>query len=185
MSEQMKAVVEFAESELKDSINIEEFKGAFRLYPGGVALVTTDSTGGPAAMTISSLTSVSAEPPVLMFSASKLSSSLEAFASAETVVIHMLSTEQLDLAKLGSTSGIDRFAELDRWTRLPSGEPLFFEAFAWLRGRVVGRVEVAGSIVSIVHVVEASIPQPGSERVDKPLVYHGRKWHQLGEESSL
>lgn len=184
MAEAMHAAVDFRDADLVESVSAEEFKAAFRLYPGGVALVTTESTGGPAAMTISSLTSVSAEPPVLMFSASKLSSSLEAFASAETVVIHMLSSDQLDLAKLGATSGVDRFAESERWTRLPSGEPLFFETFSWLRGRVVGRVEVAGSLVSIVHVVEASVPSD-SDHDERPLVYHGRKWHQLGDQSSL
>lgn len=172
---------------LEDSIPAETFKAAFRLHPGGVALVTADSGTGPAAMTISSLSSVSIEPPLLIFSASALSSSFPVFAEAETVVVHMLSSDDLELAQLGATSGIDRFAESSCWTRLPSGEPVFPAAFAWLRGRIVQRLEAGNSMIFVVHVVGASVldDEHAPSESSGPLVYHARTWHRLGPHTAL
>ncbi len=63
------------------------------------------------ALTATSVASVSADPPMLMFSVSDASSSSPTVAAADTVVVHLLAAEQLHLAKLGATSGIDRFAD--------------------------------------------------------------------------
>lgn len=177
--------VEIPEADLADSIPVETFKSAFRLHPGGVALVTADSGAGPAAMTVSSLSSVSTDPPLLVFSASAISSSFPVFAEAETVVVHMLSSEEIDLARLGATSGIDRFADTSRWTRLPSGEPVFPSAFAWLRGRIVQRIEAGNSMICVVHVIGTSVldVEVDPDESAGPLVYHARNWHRLGEHS--
>ena len=88
------------------------FTAAFRAHPAGVALVTADAGGGPVALTATSVASVSADPPMLMFSVSDASSSSPTIAVADTVVVHLLRAEQLHLAKLGATSGIDRFADV-------------------------------------------------------------------------
>jgi flavin reductase (DIM6/NTAB) family NADH-FMN oxidoreductase RutF len=179
--------VEIPDADLAGSIPVEVFKSAFRLHPGGVALVTADAGRGPAAMTISSLSSVSTEPPLLVFSASALSSSFPVFAEAETVVVHMLSSDDLGLAQLGATSGVDRFADASRWTRLPSGEPVFPEAFAWLRGRVVQRIEAGNSVICLVHVIGASVVEDEQPPVEasEPLVYHARTWHRLGPHTAI
>jgi flavin reductase (DIM6/NTAB) family NADH-FMN oxidoreductase RutF len=173
--------------QLADSISEDTFKAAFRLHPAGVAVVTADPGDQPVAMTVSSLASVSTDPPMLVFSASAVSSSTPALERAETVVVHMLGSDQLWLAQLGATSGIDRFADTSAWTRLPTGEPVFPAVYAWLRGRIVQRVEAGNSIICVVHVIEASVPEDG-QRVDdpsRPLVYHARTWHKLGEHSTL
>jgi flavin reductase (DIM6/NTAB) family NADH-FMN oxidoreductase RutF len=94
----------------------------------------------------------------------------------------MLSAAQLALAKLGATSGVDRFADTTLWSRLPTGEPRFHEAPAWLRGRVVLRVALSGSILYVVHVIDASVD---SESASDPLAYHNRTWHRLGDHSAL
>jgi flavin reductase (DIM6/NTAB) family NADH-FMN oxidoreductase RutF len=169
------------------SVTADRFKSAFRLHPAGVAVVTADPGGQPVAMTVSSLASVSTEPPMLTFSASALSSSTPALERAETVVVHMLGNEQLWLAQLGATSGIDRFADTSVWARLPTGEPVFPSVYAWLRGRVVQRIVAGNSVICVVHIIEASVPEQGQlvDDPSRPLVYHARTWHDLGEHSAL
>lgn len=164
------------------SIPAETFKAAFRNHALGVSVVTADPGDSPMAMTISSLSSVSADPPLLVFSASEASSGTPVLGRADTVVVHMLSAAQLALAKLGATSGVDRFADTTLWSRLPTGEPRFHEAPAWLRGRVVLRVALSGSILYVVHVIDASVD---SESASDPLAYHNRTWHRLGDHSAL
>jgi flavin reductase (DIM6/NTAB) family NADH-FMN oxidoreductase RutF len=183
-----RTAVAISDEEAAGSVSAESFKAAFRLHPSGVAVVTADPGGSPVAMTVSSLASVSTEPPLLVFSVSAVSSSSPAFERADTVVVHMVGTDQLWLARLGATSGVDRFADTSAWRRLPTGEPVFPAAYAWLRGSIVQRVEAGNSVICVVHVVEASVPQaePGGGRdAAGPLVYHGRTWHRLGEHSRL
>lgn len=164
-----------------DAITVDLFKAAFRNHPLGVAVVTADPGDGPVAMTVSSLSSVSASPPVVSFSSSAASSSAPALERADSVVIHMLGAAELPLAKLGATSGIDRFADASSWYRLPTGEPVFRVARSWMRASVVHRVGVGGSVVYLGHVVEAVVDTEPSE----PLVYHDRTWHRLGKRSAL
>jgi flavin reductase (DIM6/NTAB) family NADH-FMN oxidoreductase RutF len=97
----------------------------------------------------------------------------------------MLGAEHLWLAQLGATSGIDRFADTDAWSRLPTGEPVFHGAFAWIRGRVCRRLIAGASVVYIVQALEASLPAEPADRDVPPLVYYNRTWHALGPTSVI
>jgi flavin reductase (DIM6/NTAB) family NADH-FMN oxidoreductase RutF len=167
----------------------DEFKAAFRNHPAGVALVTADAGSGPVAMTVTSVFSVSATPPLLVFAASDLSSSTPTLRAADTLVVHLLGADQLDLALLGATSGVDRFADESSWSRLPTSEPYFPAAHAWIRGRVVNKLDAGGSTVFVVLALDAHSPHAGAADADasasRPLVYHNRTWHELGEPSKI
>jgi flavin reductase (DIM6/NTAB) family NADH-FMN oxidoreductase RutF len=170
-------------------LSAEEFKAAFRNHPAGVAVITADAGEGPVALTATSVFSVSAEPPLLVFSVSAASSSTPVLKRAATVVVHLLTSPHLDLAILGATSGIDRFADTSIWSRLPTGEPYFTAAPVWIRGRVVDRMAAGGSTVLAVEALEAQSPARGSAEADaeasRPLVYHNRTWHELSESSKI
>jgi flavin reductase (DIM6/NTAB) family NADH-FMN oxidoreductase RutF len=172
-----------------ETVTPEEFKAAFRNHPAGVAVITADAGDGPVALTATSVFSVSAVPPLLVFSISELSSSSPTIRKADTVVVHLLGADQIDIAKLGATSGIDRFADTSIWTRLPTGEPYFPAAHAWIRGRIVNKMEAGGSTVVAVQALETKAPAPGDESADAklahPLVYHNRTWHRLDENSKI
>ncbi|TAJ48597.1 MAG: flavin reductase [Herbiconiux sp.] len=167
----------------------DEFKAAFRNHPAGVAVITADPGDGPVALTATSVFSVSAEPPLLVFSVSELSSSAPAIKRAETIVVHLLGASQLGLAKLGATSGIDRFADTTLWTRLATGEPYFPAAHAWIRARIVNEMQAGGSTVIAAEAVQTHAPAAGDPSADaasaEPLVYHNRTWHHLGEHSKI
>jgi len=160
----------------------DDFKAAFRDHPAGVAVITADAGDGPVALTATSVASVSAEPPLIMFSVSAMSSSTPTIRRAETVVVHLLAADQLDLAKLASTSGIDRFADTSVWKVLPTGETYFPSARSWIRARVL-EVVAAGS--SSIILVEALESKPVDEAAAVPLVYHNRTWHSLGNHSRI
>ncbi|MFV0452682.1 MAG: flavin reductase family protein [Propioniciclava sp.] len=167
------------------TLPVADFTHAFRLHPAGVAVVTADAGDGPVAMAVSSLFSVSISPPTLVFSASALSSSTPTLVRAETVVAHLVSADNVDLAKLCATSGVDRFGDDVEWARLPTGEPYYPGADAWLRGRVVDRVDVAGSTLLIVEALSAKPRPEGPVSEGAPLVYQGRRWFTLREDAVL
>lgn len=164
----------------------DSFVTAFRNHPAGVALVTADPGDGPVAMTATSVCSVDANPPTVAFSASKNSSSTPALLRASTVVVHLLSAHQLHLAKLGATSGIDRFADTSLWDRLPTGEIVFREAAAWIRGSIIGTLPAKGATLFMVEGVEIGGHHADPLRdAEPPLVYHSRGWHTLGSSTQL
>lgn len=170
---------------LSTALSADDFKLAFRGLAAGVAIVTSEHDGELGAMTATSVASISATPPLLIFSASQLSSATAVIAQAETVVVHILTADQLDLAILCAASGADRFADPSPWRRLPTGEP-YLPGTAWIRGRVVNRFAAGASIV---HVVEALTSNVSEEQHPtsgaSPLVYHNRTWHALDERSAL
>lgn len=165
-----------------DDLDVESFKSAFRGHPGGVAVITADAGDGPVALTATSVFSVSAEPPLLAFSVSEVSSSTPTILRAETVVVHLLGSSQLPIAKLGSTSGIDRFADKTLWSTLPTGEVYFPSSQVWIRGAVVNKIDAGQATIVIVRALQAELTR--SDDVE-PLVYHNRTWHRLGRQSEL
>ena len=149
-------------------VDLNAFRTIFRHHPGGAALITSQLNGQHVALTVSSLISVSAVPPMIMFSVSGQSSSAQVLAEAETIVVHMLDVDRVELAKLGATSGIDRFGDAKRWTELTTGERVFHEAPVWFRARIVQRIDVFGSSVCVAEILESSVtgddetdPAPG------------------------
>ncbi len=165
------------------ALSSEDFKAAFRQHPSGVAVITADAGSGPVMLTATSVSSVSAEPALLMFSLSAQSSSTPVIRRADTVVVHLLGAGQLSLAKLGATSGIDRFADTSLWSRLPSGDLYLPGARAWIRARVLTSMDAGGSVVILVEAVEASPAESAADQV--PLVYYNRTWHALGDHSQI
>ncbi|WP_022877447.1 flavin reductase family protein [Microbacterium sp. B19] len=168
------------------SVTADDFKRAFRGHPGGVAVITAYGEHGPVALTASSVSSVSADPPLLIFSVSSLSSATPTIVAASTIVVHLLDVEDISLARAGATSGLDRFADTSAWSRLSTGEPVYHGVRAWLRCAVVSRMDAGGSTVIAAQALQVNIErdlEPGEPGA--ALVYYNRSWHALGEHSLL
>ena len=171
------------ERHLESGLSAADFKLAFRHHAAGVAVVTADAGDGPVGITVSSLFSVSAEPPLMVFSIANSSSSAPALQRAETLVVHLLGSRHLEIARLCSTAGVDRFADTSLWRRLPTGEPHFPGVPVWIRGRVINRMEAGNSTVIAIHALESE--HADDDLTPTPLVYHNRTWHSLGDASRL
>ena len=159
------------------------FKAAFRTHAGGVAVVTADNGSGPAALTATSVCSVSVDPNLLLFSVADSSSAAPVLTTAASVVVHLLDAGDLELARLGATSGVDRFQDTSLWSTLATGEPRYHGVRTWIRGVVVNRVAAGTSTVILVEATRVSLPDDG--RTVAPLVHHDRAWHRLGDDSRL
>ncbi|HYJ50575.1 MAG TPA: flavin reductase family protein [Microbacterium sp.] len=163
-----------------------DFKSLFRGHPGGVAVITADPGTGPVALTATSVASVSVEPPLLVFSLSSISSASAAISASDTIVVHLLDEHDLELAKRGATSGVDRFADTSTWARLSTGEPVFPGVRAWVRCAIINRMDAGGSTVIAAHALQHHLARdidPGE--AGGGLVYHNRTWHRLGKQSVL
>ncbi|MFF2369203.1 flavin reductase family protein [Agromyces sp. NPDC058110] len=180
------AWTEAPKHDFSTSLSADEFKAVFRGHPGGVAVITADAGEGPVALTATSVSSVSAEPPLLIFSISALSSASEVLSRAETVVVHFLDANDLDLAKLGAARGVDRFADAHRWSRLVTGEPVYHDVRAWVRCAVIDRMGAGTSTVIAAHALQSHIERDADAgEPGDALVHHNRTWHRLGAHSRI
>jgi flavin reductase (DIM6/NTAB) family NADH-FMN oxidoreductase RutF len=156
----------------------EAFKLAFRHHPAGVAILTADSGEGPVALTVSSLISVSANPPMVAFSLSEASSNARAILQAETLVVHFVRRKDMQLARLCATSGTERFNANVKWDRLATGEPFYMEIEPRFRAAVRGRLAVPGASVVTAELLD--VFGHATEQLEKEaLVYTNRTWHGL------
>lgn len=100
-----------------------DLRRAFGRYGTGVTVVTIQTDLGPLGMTANSFTSVSMDPPLVLWSPAIASQRHDAFVAAQAFCIHVLCANQLDLAQHFAAQGHD-FDGFD-WLAGPNGAPTF------------------------------------------------------------
>ena len=146
------------------------FRSALGRFPTGVTVVTTRSaiSNEPVGLTVSSFNSVSLNPPMVLWSLSKTSSSLSHFMQTDRYVIHVLSAQQLALAKQFAYGSQPQRFQGCTPTTSPAGALMLDDAHvaAWFDCRCVARHEAGDHIVFIGQVEHCS------RQLLQPLVYH-------------
>lgn len=149
-------------------------RSVFRRHAAGVAVITARGDAGPVGFTATSLTSVSAEPPLLSFGIGTGASSWPAVAETDHVGVHILGEHQQDLAATFARSGADRFGAATAWREGPEGVPVLDDVQAWLLCRIAARVPAGDHRLVLAEVVLGDSTGPG-----RPLLYHQGRFHGL------
>lgn len=95
------------------SFSAAELKQAFSLYATGVALATTCVDDQPVGITVNSFSSVSIDPPLVLFSVNKALRSHDLFRSAPGFAINILGKNHKELSNRFARSGADKWSGLD------------------------------------------------------------------------
>ena len=106
----------------------EAYREALSAYGTGVTVVTAIGPRGPVAMTVNSFTSVSLDPPLVLWCPAKASARHDALAHAPRFMIHVMAEDQQALAQHFARSG-DDFAPVD-WHQDPDGLPVLAGALS-------------------------------------------------------
>jgi flavin reductase (DIM6/NTAB) family NADH-FMN oxidoreductase RutF len=153
-----------------------DLRRVFRQHPAGVAVVTADDGGRPVGMTVTSLASVTAEPPRISFNIAHTASAWPTLARAELMAVHLLRLDQSRLAATFARPGADRFAPPTRWRRGSDGVPLLHGCLAWMTVAGVERFPVGDHSILVATVLEC---EAGDGEGD-PLLYHERTYRSVG-----
>ncbi|URN13522.1 flavin reductase family protein [Streptomyces radiopugnans] len=137
--------------------NVEECRDYYRKLTAGVAVVTAGGAAGWSASTVSTVTSVSLSPPVILCCLSRSSDTLVAIREARRFAVHLLADHQADVADRCSRlpGGSTRLRDLRSEVRVIDGAPVIPGALAvsWCdlhSTTVVGdHVVVYGQLVSV------------------------------------
>ena len=77
-----------------DASTARSFRNALGTFPTGVTIVTVETENGPMGMTVNSFSSVSLDPPLVLWSPAKTSSRHGFFVTADNFAIHVLDANQ-------------------------------------------------------------------------------------------
>lgn len=146
---------------------------ALSQFTTGIAIITTLSPEGtPVGITANSFSSVSLEPPLVLWSLSLRAASLNVFRHSDRYLIHVLAADQLELAKRFATPGADRFGPHSgtHWQPNPRGLPYLQGNLAWLECTHRSQYEEGDHVILVGHV-EHFAATGGA-----PLAFHGGKY---------
>ena len=87
------------------SDNTQDLRAAFARFATGVTVITCASEMGPVAITANSFSSISLDPPLVMWAASRKSRRFPAFSMAWHYAIHVLGADQQDVCDLFARNG--------------------------------------------------------------------------------
>jgi flavin reductase (DIM6/NTAB) family NADH-FMN oxidoreductase RutF len=117
-----------------------ELRRALGTFVTGVTVVTTtDEEGGLHGVTANSFSSVSLDPPLVLWSQAVKAQSHPVFFKAERFAVNILAENQIELSNRFAKSSQQKFAGLDVDIG-PGGIPLLRGCNAWLQCRVVSRL---------------------------------------------
>ncbi|MCP3392512.1 flavin reductase family protein [Bradyrhizobium sp. CCGB12] len=114
-------------------VSSADFRGAMRHLTGGVSVITAGRGKDISGMTVTSVTSLSVEPPTLLVSINRDASSFSLIRRYGAFGVNILNADQLDAAERfagkGGLKGADRFAG-SQWVTSVSGVPLLVGALS-------------------------------------------------------
>jgi flavin reductase (DIM6/NTAB) family NADH-FMN oxidoreductase RutF/DNA-binding IclR family transcriptional regulator len=145
----------------------------------GVTVVTTvDAEGTLHGLTANSFSSVSLDPPLVLWSQATSAGSHPVFRDADRFTINILAEDQYDLANRFATRSPDKFSGID-YDLGVDGLPLLRDCSAWLECKVVSRYP-GGDHVIFVGSVDCI-----RQSTRRPLVFGGGQYlvadpHDLG-----
>jgi flavin reductase (DIM6/NTAB) family NADH-FMN oxidoreductase RutF len=164
--------------ELEDSINMqpEQLRRAMRLWATGVTIVTAKADGQQHGLTVSSFTSVSIDPPLVLVSIASTSRTGELIRQCGYFGVTILSEGQQDISDTFAgrvPENADRFAGLKTGT-LISGAPFLTDSLAWLDCHLKTTLAVGMSMIYIGEVIAVQNADSG-----QPLIYFNRDYQDL------
>jgi flavin reductase (DIM6/NTAB) family NADH-FMN oxidoreductase RutF len=150
------------------------------LFPTGIAVVTARTAGGDLyGVTINSFSSVSLDPPLVLFSLSRGLHTLDALLSANAFAIHFLREDQHHLSARFSQAPTKKWEDL-HYRDGVTGSPVLEPALALMECSLYAQYD-GGDHLIIVGRVEHIEKHSG----ENPLVFFRGRYHTIGSEAKL
>lgn len=142
-----------------------DFRAAMRHLAGGVSVITVGRGDEITGMTVTSVSSLAVDPPSLIVSVNRGSSSWPLLARERVFGVNMLTADQTGIADRfagkGGVKGAERFAGAE-WVKRVSGVPLLSGALAAIDCEVEDIIERHSHAIVIGRVLHVDLGPPAS-----------------------
>jgi flavin reductase (DIM6/NTAB) family NADH-FMN oxidoreductase RutF len=159
-------------------VDVQDFKNALSHWTTGVTVVTTRSGERHIGITVSSLTSLSLEPPQILVCVARKLHTHAAILESGVFAVNILSVEQIKwgmrFAGMIPEDG-DRFADIE-FDTATTGCAILPGVLGWLDCTLRHAYDGDDHTIFVGEVVAAGF-QEGA-----PLLYFNRHWRQLSDE---
>jgi flavin reductase (DIM6/NTAB) family NADH-FMN oxidoreductase RutF len=149
-----------------------------RQWTTGISLVTSQDDGRPHGMTVTSFTSVSLTPPMILVSIERTTRTHRMLLARRTFAVSLLAADQRDLADRFAgrvADSDDRFAGIAFHT-VASGSPIPEGSLAYLDCRLAAAHGAGTHTLFLGEVIDG-----GLLRQAPPLIYFDRDYRRLAE----
>lgn len=143
--------------EAVETVSSDDFRAAMRALPAGISAVTVNGPQGDCGMIVSSLTSISAEPPMVGFFVHQTSSMAPVLREQPVFAASILGQEHRAVLRgfMLSQQGEARFAEGD-WLRDAGRPAQLADALARMECDIVHREQIGTHILIVGKIRKAS-----------------------------
>lgn len=154
-------------------IDSRTLRNAFGSFATGVTIVTTSGpAGADIGLTANSFSSVSLDPPMVLWSLARTSANIDVFRNSAHFAVHILSADQEALSARFASKVADRFEGLVL-DRGPAGIPLLPDCMARFACKVAYQYEGGDHVIFVGEILDFS------HSARKPLVFHGGRYGML------
>jgi flavin reductase (DIM6/NTAB) family NADH-FMN oxidoreductase RutF len=151
------------------------FRQCLGKFATGVTVVTCkDQNGNPCGITANSFSSVSLDPPLILWNIAKVSNSVEAYLDAQTFAINVLSSDQRELSSHFARSDHTLFDDIE-FDDSDDGVPLLPGTIATFECRT-HTIHDCGDHYIIIGAVDRFNVADGD-----PLLFYGGTYRSIGE----
>ncbi len=152
----------------------EELRSLMRRWPHGVSVLSVDTDGDRMGVTVSSLVSLSLEPPLIGVSIGKQASCYELLRRAGQFAVSLLGANQEEVARRFASG----FPPIVHWQGVPIREgrvaPLIEGALGWIEARTRAEHDAGDHTIFVAEVLSI---EHGPAR--HALVYRESAYHAL------
>ncbi len=132
------------------------FRQVMGRFTSGVTVVTTRYNNAIAGLTVSSFTSLSLDPPLILICVAQASSTLEILRKSKIFAVNILTSQQVELSRCFATSSEDRFEHFcyASYHTAATGAPILDDVLAFIDTRLIAEYP-GGDHVIFVGQIEA------------------------------
>ena len=142
------------------------FRTVLGHFATGVAIVTAIDGDEPVGMACNSFTSVSLEPPLVLFCAAKSSSTWPRIQASGKWAANILDDDGEEICRLFAQKGADRFARI-AYTLGRTGSPILEDALAFVDCETIAEHDAGDHVIVVGRVLELGYQPEG-----KPLLFY-------------
>ena len=151
------------------------FRNAVGSFATGVTIITARGAGDePVGLTVNSFTSVSLEPPLVLFCLAKTAESLPAFTVGAHFAVNILSEAQQGLSNRFAKSGEAKYEGLE-FSTWQSDAPILPQCACNLECEIKELLEGGDHLIVLGRVIAL-----GTAPDARPLLFHAGRYAQLG-----
>jgi len=142
------------------------FRTVLGHFATGVTIITSMDNDEPIGVAANSFTSVSLEPPLVLFCAGSSSSTWPRIESAGKFAVNMLNEEQEDVCRVFAIPGADRFGRIG-WRPSANGSPILHDSLAYVDCEIEATYPGGDHVI-----VVGRVTGPGVLSTSGPLLFY-------------